>query len=415
MKFFFITLAVLFITSTTSAQLSTSKLFSDHMVLQRNHNVPVWGKAAKKEKVTVSFNNQVITVKADEQGSWKAVLQPMKEGGQYNMKITSGKESITYSDIMLGEVWLCSGQSNMEFQLRNAYGYKAEQKTAAQVAVRQFLVQKKVSLTPEKDVTGQWTLAAANTIGDFSAVGYFFAKKLSQNLHVTVGIINSSWGGTEAEDWISRESMAVAPELSTIVPTLPLNDEQLKQRTDKQLKAWAYHNVPIVNYTPEDLASKPVGFFESWQKESAPGSWEWMGKLYSYRGEGFMQRSIGLDSSYTAMGSTIALGITDADLAVYVNGKLLNKNTANSQFDVPAGVWKAGANNLLINLKSAQKNPSWFGLGLNGVGNDINVRFADTIINMADGNWHVMPDLSKPYHFDFEPNNSAFTRNFAEQ
>jgi sialate O-acetylesterase len=412
MKFLFIFLSVFLIAPEIHAQLTTSKLFGDHMVLQRNHDLPVWGQSTKKAKVTVGFNNQLVTVKADEQGNWKAVLHPMPEGGPYVMKISSGKESITYSDIMLGEVWLCSGQSNMEFQLKNAYGYKAEQKVAAKVAVRQFHVPNKISLTPEKELTGrQWTLATASTIGDFTAVGYFYAKQLAQNLHVTVGIINSSWGGTEAEDWISREAMSGSPELNAIVPTLPQNNEQLSQRTEKLLKAWAYNKKPVVNYTTEELAAKPAYFFENWQHGNAPGSWEWMGKLYSYRGQGFMQRTISLDSAYSAMESTVSLGTTDADLAVYVNGKLINKNasTRGAQFSIPAGTWKGGMNSLLINLQSAQKNPSWFGIGLNGTGAaDLNVRFADTSINLADGNWRVMPDLSKPYHFDVLPNNNAF-------
>ncbi|MCR8556035.1 sialate O-acetylesterase [Mucilaginibacter sp. BJC16-A38] len=411
MKFLTITLAAIFAASAVYAQLSTSKLFGDHMVLQRNHNIPVWGRTGKKAKVIIDLNNQHIVVKADEQGNWTATLASMKEGGPYTMKISSGKESISYSDIMLGEVWLCSGQSNMEFQLKNAYGYKAEQKVASQVAVRQFHVQNKISLTPEKDVTGQWILASANTIGDFTAVGYFYAKKLSQTLHVTVGIINSSWGGTEAEDWISRETIVASPDFKALVPDLPQNADQLSQRSDKLLKRWAYHNGPVVNFTAEDLATKPGYFFDTWQHAYAPGSWEWNGRLYSYRGLGFMQRTLSLDSSYSSVGSVISLGQTDADMDIYINGKLINKGAlpTNYQLSLPAGTWKTGMNSLLINFQSAQKNPTWFGTGLNGTGaNDLNIRFADTTINIADGNWHVMPDLSKPYHFDFLPNNTAF-------
>src|SRR3569833_3009302 len=97
------------------AQLKTARIFSDHMVLQRNQPVPVWGTVGKNEKVTVSFNGQKINARADGQGNWKVVLQPMKEGGPYIMEIAAGKETVRYSDVMLGEVWLCSGQSNMEF------------------------------------------------------------------------------------------------------------------------------------------------------------------------------------------------------------------------------------------------------------------------------------------------------------
>lgn len=402
--------ATLFAMHSSYGQLSTSKLFSDHMVLQRNHVIPVWGHSGKKAKVTIDINKQQVIVKADDQGNWRANLAPMKEGGPYTMKMSSGKESITYSDVMLGEVWLCSGQSNMEFLLKNAYGYKVEQKTAPKIAVRQFHVQNKVSLTPVNDVDGQWTLASANTVGDFTAVGYFYAKKLSQTLNVTVGIINSSWGGTEAEDWISKESIAASPEFKALAPDLPHNADQLNKRSDKLLKSWAYHNGPVVNFTPEELAAKPVYFFDSWQHAYAPGSWEWIGRLYSYRGLGFMQRTISLDSSYSSMGSVISLGQTDADIAVYINGKLINKGLlpTNYQLNLPAGTWKGGMNSLLINFQSAQKNPSWFGMGLNGTGpNDLNIRFADTTISIADANWRIMPDLSKPYQFDFQPNNTA--------
>ncbi|MEO6977896.1 MAG: sialate O-acetylesterase, partial [Mucilaginibacter sp.] len=215
MKFFSFVFAALFAATAGYAQLSTSKLFGNHMVLQRNHPIPVWGNSEKKARVTVIINGQMTATKADDNGKWSVTLTPMKEGGPYVMNVASGKELISYSDVMLGEVWLCSGQSNMEFQLKNAYGYKAEQKVAANMPVRQFHVQDKISLTPEREVAGgEWITASANTVGDFTAVGYFYAKQLAQNLHVTIGLINSSWGGTEAEDWMSREAMMASPELS---------------------------------------------------------------------------------------------------------------------------------------------------------------------------------------------------------
>lgn len=395
----------------TYAQLTTAKLFGNHMVLQRNHPVPVWGHSEKKAKVTVIVNGQVVSAKADDNGDWTVTLQPMKEGGPYMMNVSSGKEILYYTDVMVGEVWLCSGQSNMEFQLKNAMGYRAEQKVAADIPVRQFHVPNKVSLTPEKDMAaGEWVIASANTVGDFTAVGYFYAKQLAQSLHVTVGLINSSWGGTEAEDWISHETLAASPELATIAPTLPKTVDELNQRNDKRLKSWAYKNLAVVNFTAADLAAKPANFFDNWQHGNAPSSWEWVGRLYSYRGTGFMQRTVSLDSAYSSINSTISLGPTDADMAVYINGKQLSKGAPGpvTQYNVPPGTWKGGMNSLLINLQSAQKNPSWFGTGLNGTGvADLNIHFADTTINLADNNWRVMPDLSKPYHFDFLPNNTA--------
>lgn len=123
-----------------------------------------------------------------------------------------------------------------------------------------------------------------------------------------------------------------------------------------------------------------------------------------------MQRALKLDSSYAKRSSVIHLGNTDADMAMYINGKLITKEAmpASHQLDLPAGTWKPGDNSLLINLQSMQKNPQWFGIGLSGEWYDMYVRFADTTVAIGDNNWRLMPDLSKPYHFDFLPNNTAF-------
>jgi sialate O-acetylesterase len=411
MRTFLITLLFSLLFFQSQAQLTPAKLFGDHMVLQRNQEVPVWGWCANKAKVTINFNGQSVSAKADEQGNWKVLLKPMTAGGPYTMKITSGKEHLVYNDIMLGEVWLCSGQSNMELQLKNAYGYKFEQKNVQKTSIRQFFVPQKISLHPEKNLAGgQWTKADANTIGDFTAVGYYFATKLAQTLQVTVGLINSSWGGTQVESWISKETMLNSPELSSIAKGLPTTWDDLKQRVDRQLKESAYHKGPVIKYTAEQLATEPISFFDSWQKGNAPGAWEWQGKLYSYRGEGFMQKTIKLDSSYTRRKSTLRLGQTDADLAIYIDGKLIKKGSlsGNYELDLPAGTWKDGENSLLINLQSQQKNPAWFGVGLTGQDNELYIRFTDTSINLADANWRLMPDLSRPYHFDLLPNNTAF-------
>ncbi len=410
MRSFLITLFLTCLFFQSQAQLTTAKLFGDHTVLQRNKEVPVWGWAAKNAKVTISFNGQSASANADSKGYWKIVLKPMTEGGPYTMKISSGSEQLVYNDIMIGEVWLCGGQSNMEFHLRDAYGYAQEQKTAGQASIRQFTVPDKLSLEPENNISGgQWVKADSNTVGNFTAVGYFFAKQLSQQLHVTVGLVYSNWGGTQVEDWISKESMLSSPELGAATKALPTTWDGVKQRLDKQLKEYAFKNGPVVTYTVEQLADQPASFFNNWQYGNAPCAWEWIGKLYSYRGDGFMQRTIKLDSSYSHRSSVIRLGQTDADLVMYINGKLIRKEalSGNYQLDLPAGIWKAGENSLLIDLLSPQKNPSWFGIGIDGEWNNIYVRFADTTINLADNNWRVMPDLAKPYHFEFLPNNTA--------
>lgn len=397
----------------SQAQLKTIRIFGDHMVLQRNQAVPVWGTSAKNAKVTLNFNGQKASAKADAQGNWKIVLNAMKEGGPYIMTITSGKEKVQYSDIMMGEVWLCSGQSNMEFVLKNALGYKAEQKVAKEQTIRQFLVPKKMSLTPNKDLDGgQWLKADTNTVGDFTAVGYFFAKKLAQQLHVTVGLIHSSWGGTQAECWISKEAMLASPTLHNLAEThAPSSWDSVRAMVDHVIRDYAYKKDKIVYYNAEQLATEPSSFFTKWQKGNAPGAMEWQGRWASYRGNMFMQHNIRLDSNYAKIKSVLQLGQTDADLVMYINGKLVKQGnlSGNYQVELPPGTWKGGDNSLLIELQSLQKNPAWYGLGIYGEPNNVYTAFADTTIKLADTNWRVMPNLKKLYYYDFSPNNTVAT------
>lgn len=393
------------------AQLKASKIFGDHMVLQRGQNVAVWGWAKPKSKISIRFNGQTAGTKADEQGNWKIMLKPMPAGGPYVMDITSGKEHLQYSDVMLGEVWICSGQSNMEFVLKNADGYKAEQKVADKTPVRQFLVPQTMSLKPEKDLSGgEWINAAPNTIGNFTAVGYFFAKRLAAQLHVTVGIIHTSWGGTQAEDWISKESLLTSPEMKDAITKQPDDWDQIKARVDTSIRNYAYNNKPVTLYTAQQLAAEPASFFDSW-KNGGVGAWKWQGKWSAFNGDGFMERKITLDSTHAKLPSTLRLGQTDADAELYINGKAVFKGALpiGQPFELPAGTWQAGDNSLLLELLSNQKSTPWFGMGINGDVRDVNLRFADTTVNLADGRWKLMADFSKSYHLELMPNNTIST------
>src|SRR3569833_608765 len=179
----------------------------------------------------------------------------------------------------------------MEFTLQNALGYTAEQRIAPQQNIRQFLVQHKMSLKPDKDLSkGQWYRADTNTVGNFTAVGYFYANKISQQLHVTFGLILSSWGGTQAECWISRVAMMTDPNLQVGVKRMPLTWEGLKLQVDSIIRAYAFQNTSTGNFTAVQLANESPSYFDKWQKGSA-GAWEWQGRWASYRGAGFMQRT----------------------------------------------------------------------------------------------------------------------------
>ncbi len=204
------------------AEVKLPALFGDHMVLQSNAKDPVWGTADPGEQVTVSVGDQKATAAADSQGRWKVELGPLKPGGPFEMTI-AGKNSITLHNVAVGEVWICSGQSNMEMAVGNGpRAWGGVMNSAQEIAagnfpmIRHFAVKKAVAGQPQSDVQGQWLVASPQTVGEFTAVGYFFGRDLHQALGVPIGLIHTSWGGTPAEAWTRIATLAAEPELASI-------------------------------------------------------------------------------------------------------------------------------------------------------------------------------------------------------
>ena len=157
-------------------------LFGDHMVIQRNQPVPVWGWSSPNEKITINFNQQQKQTVADNNGKWRVNLDPEPAGGPFELVI-QGKNSIIIHDVLVGEVWLCSGQSNMEFQLKSAKDADSEIKTAGFPDIRQIKIPLTVSSTAKEDIPpANWIVCSTKTAGDFTAVGYFFAREIEKRL-----------------------------------------------------------------------------------------------------------------------------------------------------------------------------------------------------------------------------------------
>ncbi len=183
-------------------------IFTDHMVLQRNKNVKVWGSAYNGTKLKLEICGNIVETAASA-GKWSAVLPPMEAGGPYELKVTdNGGGEIILHDVMIGEVWLAGGQSNMELELQGALNGKEVLKNIKDVNVRYYYTQKiayKDDYFNFSERNGCWSIASPDTAANYSAVGYYFAKKLSEELGVTVGVVGCNWGGTSASAWISRE------------------------------------------------------------------------------------------------------------------------------------------------------------------------------------------------------------------
>ncbi len=193
--------------SPAPADVRLPKIIGDHMVLQQAQKVNVWGWAEAGEKVLVKLAESSAEVNADQQGKWKVALDPPAVGGPYEMTIT-GKNSLTVQDILVGEVWVCSGQSNMEWPVAASNNSNEEIEQAKFPNIRLFSVTKKIAQDPQSDCEGSWKGCDPSSVGSFSAVGYFFGRKLHQELDVPVGLVNTSWGGTLAEAWTSNSTLA---------------------------------------------------------------------------------------------------------------------------------------------------------------------------------------------------------------
>lgn len=235
---------LLLVTSTTYADVKLPAIFGDHMVLQQKENVAVWGWADPGEEISVkgSWKPSKKTTKANADGKWKVEIRTPKAGKTGTLTIT-GNNEIVLNDILFGEVWICSGQSNMQWSLQmlNTETAKQDIAKAALPEIRLFTVQKAFSETPKDNVKGSWQICSPETVAPFSATGYYFGKKLHENLGVPIGLISTNWGGTKAEAWTSAETIKEFRQFDGAMETI--------QNPDKRTEQFKMHkNQPTVLY-----------------------------------------------------------------------------------------------------------------------------------------------------------------------
>ena len=317
-----IVVAVFFcLVQTVFAQISLPYIFSDNMVLQRGQKIPVWGFSSPNETIKVAFKKQLKETKANEKGEWMVYLNQEKAGGPYLLTV-SGKNKITFKNVLIGDVWLASGQSNMEWNLAATEGYDNELNQTKFPLIRHIKINKKINSLPQNNVTEtHWDVANKQTIGDFSAVAYHFAKKMYQEKGVPVGIINSSWGGTVIESWIPREAFEQSPYFKEMISKMPKVDiEQLEQ------KNIAEKTILMESLTQEKISDFSANNFLTETSTSpkaeinVPQAWEEQG-YKSLDGIIWVKKTIVLAENDVKKDATLYLGkIDDAD-TTFFNGK----------------------------------------------------------------------------------------------
>ncbi len=340
-------------TLSLSAKLELASPFQDHMVLQREMFVPVWGQSDSGKEITVTIAGQVQSTLADSQGNWILKLDPMQAGGPLIMKITQAGETHTLKDVLVGEVWLCGGQSNMERQLglrigqKPIVGWQGEAASANYPQIRQYYVPQVIADTPQDSVNGTWTVCTPDTVIDFTAVGYFFGRDLHKELNVPIGLIHSSWGGTVAEAWMSRQALEAFGDFDEFAKLLKLNEtnpDKVEKIYNASLRDWYANNDPgsasglqLPDTVADDLPTMAL-----------PNAWESQGHE-GFDGLFWFRKSFDLPKGWEGKDLVIYLSAIDDQETTWVNGKKIGEMAGWDtlrRYPIPAEILKA-TNNLI--------------------------------------------------------------------
>ncbi len=332
-------------------------LVSDGMVLQRDTKLKIWGWADPGEKIRVNFKGKNYSATAAPDSSWLVQLPPLKAGGPYSLQVNGSNNTITVKNILVGDVWLCAGQSNMVHYLElHKDRYAADIAAANYPNIRQFVVPTNPQLSgPAKDIPASgWKAATPGDVLRFSVVAYFFARELYEKYDVPIGLINASVGGPPAEAWTSEEGLRTFPDM---LATIQQNkDTAWVNRVNSEAAA---RRQKITNARPDDLGlAGPTPWYDTgyeprdWNPIIIPGYWEDQG-LRDLNGVVWYRREIDVPAAMTGIPARINMGrIVDADY-VYVNGQQVGNKTyqyPQRRYDIAAGVLKPGKNSIVVRV-----------------------------------------------------------------
>lgn len=333
------------------------QLISDSMVLQHDTKLKIWGWASPGERITIRFAGKVFRTKADVEGKWIVMLPPMKTGGPYTMEI-SGKNTITVRDILVGDVWFCSGQSNMVLQMeRVREKYPEEIPSANYPMIRNFFVPTASDVNRVHDDLPQskWVVTSPATVNPMGALTYFFAVHLYKKYHVPIGIINSSVGGTPAEAWASAEAFAGFEPYATRLAQI--RDTSMSNRNLRTQGRPAQSTNIRIPRTDKGTEGQ-VKWFETsyvpqgWRKFWMPGYWDDQGTK-DLHGIIWFRKEISLPDNFSGSEGKLFLGrIVDAD-ETWVNGVKVGNITYQyppRRYDIPAGILKPGKNIIVVRV-----------------------------------------------------------------
>lgn len=347
-------LLALMAASNAQAEVRLATVFGDHMVLQREQPIRVWGRATPGRTLQVEFAGKKASAKVGADGRWAATLPALKAGGPHQLNV-SGDGSAALKDVLIGDVWLLGGQSNMEWPL--AYTDTAAQEIASpqNAQLRHLRVPLRASLTPEADIApAAWVVAEAGSVADFSAIGYHFARQMQAVQGVPIGLVNTAWGGSHLETWMRRELVQQDPALAAALKSFPANNDdfvrQRRELVEGRVKAWQ----PALAWQGVDASgwSAAADIDADWPTLKAPGVWEGQG-LADVDGIVWLRRKVELSAAQAASTAQLHLARVDDCDEVWLNGQKLGGRCGHDQprrYDVPAGLLRAGANWIAVRV-----------------------------------------------------------------
>lgn len=332
-----------------SAQLELPLLFSDGAVLQRDRPLPIWGWAAPGATIEVVFDGRSAAATASGDGAWRVELPAHAAGGPYELRIRERDgAAVTMRNILVGDVWLASGQSNMEWPVDQALGANEEIARADDTGIRHFKVPKSWSGQPEQRLTGgEWQAASPQTVGQFSAVAYYFARDLrARDPGVPIGIINSTWGGSRIETWMDAASLGIDP------AAMAAKMRDLRAADDRALAAMRQRLARWPADEDDGAWMQPEYDDRDWDTLPVPALWETAG--YAMDGVAWYRTTFELSAQEAAAGVTLGLGMIDDSDEAWVNGRRIgatvNRWNEPRRYPVAAQALRAGTNHLAVRV-----------------------------------------------------------------
>ncbi|MBN1406623.1 MAG: hypothetical protein JW956_02475 [Calditrichaceae bacterium] len=353
-----------------ATNIEPAKLFSDHMVLQRTLPVNIWGSANPNGILSIEFNGQSQTTVSDQDGKWKFTLQPMQEGGPYEMKI-AGKDTIILKDILIGEVWIGSGQSNMEMPLAGwgqVMNYEQEIAAADYPNIRLFQVYRTIGLQPERSIPSDgWKVCTPENVSQFSSTEYFFGRELFKELNVPIGLIHSSWGGTIIEAWMSSQGLKDFPEYQGQIDQL----KKISKRYEEKYKGQKIESMfaAMMKERDKEINNKELGMndpeakwsevdidISQWKTMQLPDLWENQG-LAGLDGIVWFRKEVDLPKEWTGKGLTLHISAVDDIDSTFFNGVFVGTHNVYNEpriYSISKDLVKAGKNVIAVKVRDDQ-------------------------------------------------------------